>query len=512
MVIEMKTQSIFIVEDEIITARSIAKNIKKFGYRLAGIATSGSEALEQILTINPDLILMDILLQDNDELDGIATAQRILSQINVPIIYLTAHSDRETLDKAKVTTPFGYILKPYSKKNLQITIEIALYKHQQEMQLVRREQLLSTILNAAQDGVVATDKASRIIYMNPAAQKLTGWNLQEAHNRRATEVLEIIDRRTQQPIPHPIERVLEQGQVVYLDDYAVLIKKDGKQTPIADSVSPILQPGDRSVTVDRVEGAVLIFTLPRDFVVARDKNQSSKLATLGADCQFNELSVYLIDLLLHELRSPLTVILSTAESLQRYRQRWTVAQQDQSLERIQQAIGQVTRLLDNVTIWEELGREQLTLQPDWIDIIDLSQDILSDLCLIDRNHHQLIMSHRVEERIFYLDREIVQYILNNLLLNSIKYSPQGSTISLSIEHQASELILRIQDRGIGIPLAEQEQIFEPFYRASNTDGIKGTGLGLAIVREYVRLCRGEIGLESSSDRGTTFVVSLPSNG
>jgi len=291
-------------------------------------------------------------LQKGD-IDGITTAKRILSQINVPIIYLTAHSDRETLNRAKITTPFGYILKPYSEKDLQISIEFALHKHQQEMQLVQRENLLSTILNSTQNGVIATNKTSKIVYMNPAAQKLTGWDFKEAFERSAIDVLEIIDERTQKPINHPIEQVLEQGRGIYLDEYAVLLKKNGEQISIGDSAFPILKKSDDVVssTADLVAGAVLIFA-PRQtttFSAKVDPNKQQAITALTVDEQLNELSAYLVDVVLHELRSPLTVILSTSESLQNYRQRWTAEKQNNSLNRIQQAVKQITRLLDDIT-------------------------------------------------------------------------------------------------------------------------------------------------------------------
>ncbi|MGL5796380.1 MAG: ATP-binding protein [Waterburya sp.] len=498
----MNAQSIFIVEDEIITARSIAQNLKNFGYQVVGIATSGTKALEQIITTRPDLVLMDIFLQ-KDDIDGITTAERIKSQLNVPIIYLTAHSDQETLERAKATTPFGYVLKPYNKKNLQIEIEIALHKHQQEMELIKREKLLSTILTAAHDAVVATNKTSEITYMNPAAQKLTGWDLTEAYNCKATEIIQIIDQRTQQPI-HPIEQVLTGGQVVYLDEYAVLIKKNGEQTSIKDSVSPILK------TRDQIEGAVLIFAPQRNFIPAvKDEQEQENLFNSTTENQLNELSDYLIDLVVHELRTPLTVILSTSESLKRYRQGWTTEKQDDSLNRIQQATQQITRLLNNVTIWEQLGKEQLTLESDWIDLIALSEEILSNLRLIDEQNHELILSYQGNEKMVYLDRSILEYILNNLLLNGMKYSPANSTVSLNVDYQENYLVLQVADEGIGIPQTEQERIFEPFYRASNTNNIKGTGLGLAIVKEYVQLCGGEISVKNNSQAGTIFTVSLP---
>ena len=496
----MNAQSIFIVEDEIITARSIAKNIQKFGYQLAGIATNGVQAIEEILAVKPNLILMDILL-GKDELDGITTAQRIQSQINIPVIYLTAHSDRATLDRAKITTPFGYILKPYSRKNLQISIELALHKHQQEIKVIEREELLSSILNAAQDGVIASNQTNKIVYMNPAAEKLTGWQATEASDRSTTEVLKIIDRRTQQSLD-PIEEVLNRGEVIYLNEFAILINKDGKQTPIADSASPMKS--------DRITGAVLIFAPRRNYTVEESASEEQNLLVNTVTTQeLNELSAYLIDLILHELRTPLTVILSTTESFRSYRQKWTLEKQDNNLKRIQQAVGQISRLLDDVSVWDELEKKQFALQPDWIDVVALSQEISNELESLDEQSQEIVLSSEGDRQAVYLDPYILRYILTNLLLNAIKYSVEGSTVLLQIKYESNRLILKVQNQGIGIPQIEREQIFEPLFRASNTGKIKGTGLGLAIVKQYVRLSNGEINLENNSPSNTIFTVSLP---
>lgn len=149
------------------------------------------------------------------------------------------------------------------------------------------------------------------------------------------------------------------------------------------------------------------------------------------------------------------------------------------------------------------------MQSEWINLIALSEEILSNLRLIDEQNHELILSYQGNEQMIYLDRNILEYVLNNLLLNGIKYSPPNSTVSLNIDYQENYLVLQVTDEGIGIPQTQQARIFEPFYRASNTNNIKGTGLGLAIVKEYVQLCGGEISVKTNSQAGTIFTVSLP---
>ena len=119
---------ILIVEDELITATAIAEVLEEWGYKVVGIAPSGGEALEKAFSLKPDLILMDIRLRG--PIDGVQVARRIQTRLNVPMIYLTAHSDEETLKRALFTHPYGYIIKPIQEQELHATIVRALDMHQ----------------------------------------------------------------------------------------------------------------------------------------------------------------------------------------------------------------------------------------------------------------------------------------------------------------------------------------------------------------------------------------------
>lgn len=143
-----------------------------------------------------------------------------------------------------------------------------------------------------------------------------------------------------------IEQVIQQGKVIYLDEHAALITKDGSKIAIGDSAYPMFKDSDC------VEGAVLVFA-PRP---------ESRLKA-------EDVSFSLVDFMVHELRTPLTVILSTSESLKRYRQKWTEEKQNNSLDRIQLAIRQMTRLLDDVIIWEQASTGTLTFSPELTDAI-----------------------------------------------------------------------------------------------------------------------------------------------
>lgn len=128
-----ESKSILIVEDEVIVARDIKMSVEALGYSVAGLAHTGADAVEMAFGATPDLILMDIMLKG--DMDGTAAAASIRERLDLPIIFLTAYSDEETLRRAKLVGPLGYILKPFEERELSITIEIALYRHQMEREL-----------------------------------------------------------------------------------------------------------------------------------------------------------------------------------------------------------------------------------------------------------------------------------------------------------------------------------------------------------------------------------------
>lgn len=143
----MEKRKILIVEDEVVTATDLKMSLEELRYIVTAIAPSGEKAIKKVEEDMPDLILMDILLKG--EMDGVETAGIIHSRFDLPIIFLTAHSDESVLEKAKMTEPFGYIIKPYQVRELHSAIEVALYKHKMEIQ--RKE--LTEDLQKALDNV-----------------------------------------------------------------------------------------------------------------------------------------------------------------------------------------------------------------------------------------------------------------------------------------------------------------------------------------------------------------------
>src|SRR5438552_7126960 len=181
---------ILVVEDEGIIAQDIKNCLENLGYTVPDVVYTGHEAIEKAASLRPDLILMDIVLKG--EIDGIETAAEIRSRYNIPIVYLTAYEDDKTLKRAKLTEPLGYILKPFEERYLRSSIEMALYKHKMEKKLKENERWLGAILKSVGDGVIVTDNKSEITFINPVAEKLSGWSQEQAHGKSIQEVFNII--------------------------------------------------------------------------------------------------------------------------------------------------------------------------------------------------------------------------------------------------------------------------------------------------------------------------------
>lgn len=140
----MSKPNILVVEDESIVSKDIQHSLKKLGYNVVGAAATGEKALELVRLERPDIVLMDIMLKG--EMNGIETAEIIRTELAIPVIFLTAYADESTLAKAKVTEPYGYIIKPFKEIDLHTSIEMAIYKHAKEQEIIRERDLLFSII------------------------------------------------------------------------------------------------------------------------------------------------------------------------------------------------------------------------------------------------------------------------------------------------------------------------------------------------------------------------------
>jgi PAS domain S-box-containing protein len=166
------TARILVVEDEAIIGMDIEQMLQSAGYCVVSVAVSATEALLAVQLTKPDLVLMDIHIRG--ELDGVQAADRIREEFFLPVIFVTGHADQQTLDRARITEPFGYLVKPISILSLTSSIEIALYKHDTERRFEEHQAQLATILQRSPDAVIVSDMEGKTTFLNKAAEQLTG--------------------------------------------------------------------------------------------------------------------------------------------------------------------------------------------------------------------------------------------------------------------------------------------------------------------------------------------------
>ncbi|HEX9757172.1 MAG TPA: response regulator [Nitrospiria bacterium] len=247
--------TVLIVEDETIVAKHLQKALKKIGYHVPVIEASGEGALKSAEHLQPDIVLIDILLKGR--MDGIEAARHIKDQLKIPVVFLTAFADETTLQRAKQTGPYGYLIKPFQERELNSTIKISLHRQKIEVELETRNKWLSGALSNVTDAVIATDKKGRVIFMNPLAEQLTGVKQELAIGKDLTEVLdiayEILHKETHVEIEKTSSKAFQDGIILNLHNKTILRDKTGKKIPIHANFSPMR--GDKG----DVYGGVVVF-------------------------------------------------------------------------------------------------------------------------------------------------------------------------------------------------------------------------------------------------------------
>lgn len=242
----MGATSILIVEDDFIVAKVIEKSLLELGYRIAGMVSTGQDAVEIANREQPDLVLMDINL--HGDMDGIAAADLIHSHQGTPVVFLTAFSDKVTFSRALETAPYGYIIKPFQTNTLATTIEVALNKYRLEEQKAVRHHWLEGTLQSLSDGVVTVDTRGRITLINPVAERMTGWNTDTAIGQPLNRVLLFSDPVTGRKGTIAINPVLGEGIITTIPEGSHLISNSGTYTLINEAIASPVRDENGTIT------------------------------------------------------------------------------------------------------------------------------------------------------------------------------------------------------------------------------------------------------------------------
>lgn len=279
----MSASQILIAEDESIVALDIQDALKNAEYGVSGVASTGREAVEKAQATRPDLVLMDIRLKG--EMDGIQAAREIREHLDIPVIYLTAYSDERTLQRAKVTEPHGYLLKPFEREDLQASIEVALHKHRTERSIKENRRWLEVILRSTGDAIIATEARGCVTFMNPVAERLTGRSAAWATAPLWTDVVRLRDGQGQTP-PPDLVKAFEAGKPAEFPPDTELLNGDAPPVPVDGVLTPARDEKGRLV------GFVLAL---RDVTARRRLEEELKSANKGLKDRVRERTDSLIE-------------------------------------------------------------------------------------------------------------------------------------------------------------------------------------------------------------------------
>jgi len=345
-----------------------------------------------------------------------------------------------------------------------------------------------TILQGIGDGVFAVDTNHRITMFNRAAVVLSGFAAREAVGQRYDTILKFVSEEDEKINHRFIREAMTTGTAQEMSNPTVLIRKDGKRIPVADSAAPLKDKGGNVI------GCVVVF---RDVTKEREIDRAkSEFVSLAS----------------HQLRTPLSTVNWYAEMLLEEDTGKSKEAQRRYLEKIyrnnQRMVGLVNALLNVSRI--ELGT--LVVEPEPTDLQAVAKSALEELSLQIKDKKLEIRTHYSKDLpIVILDPKLMRIVFQNLLSNSVKYTSQGGKVDLVITKQKIDVLIRVSDTGQGIPKAQQSKIFTKLFRADNARIIDpdGTGLGLYIVKSVIEQFGGKIWFESEKNKGTTFYTTIP---
>ncbi len=496
---------ILIVEDEAIVAKDISLSLRNLRYHVVGIAATGEEAIGKAATSNPDIILMDIRLAGS--MDGIETAREIHKTQKIPVVFLTAHADQATLNRAKTIAPFGYLVKPFAERELEAALETALYRASMERKLNDQRLWFESVLNCIGDAVIAADVNGLVTFINPAGEYLTGWKRDKAIGRELAEVFHTVDEQTRQQVEAPEMRALH-GDVSLPEETEdmLLVAREGQERPITSTVSPI------NDTNGNLLGIVAVF---RDLTARRQSERRAmnrqKMEALGK----------LSSNIAHDFNNIISLVAGYATSMQEYLLPDSRACED--VKRILTAVehaGTLSKRILNVARASD-AEGTLAIRPVLLsDAVRGATNLLRgtlDTKGIAIKDNVPDKSPRVT-----VDRDQFIDILVDIVLNSAEAMPKGGTITLDtrsfkLGREDRKLnprakpgpyaVLRIRDSGKGMSHETLDRIFEPFFTTKPDEN--HVGLGLSVVYNAIQRYGGWIRVSSKQDRGTTFNIYLP---
>ena len=500
------TPKLVLVEDERIVARDIETTLESLGYSILANVSSGEEAIDQVPKLKPDLLLMDIRLCG--EIDGIDAVAEIHKSFDCPVIYLSAYSDDQTMLRARSTSPFGYLVKPFKSPELRCAIEIALNKHKTEISLQQQGQWLSSTLRSVADGVIAADTEQKIKFLNPVAENLTGYSEEDLLGQTIEHVLKIF--RQENDVLYNKKTVhkcteLNEWPITCPPTEGFLVSKPGDVIPVEHTAAKVLdEKGEllggvmtiRNIAERRKHHDAI--TRLNSQLESKVKERTAQLEVANKQLESFSYSVA------HDLRAPLRAILGYSRML--VDDHYINADASLMLDKIQAAARRMSQLIDDLLRLSGIGKTTLCHRRN--DLSSIVQNIVDNLKTENPDRD---VEFALERNIYAdCDASLMKIVFENLIRNAWKFTKHQTHPKIEFGKiiKSDDNVFYIKDNGVGFDMEYAGKLFTPFQRLHSADEFEGTGIGLAIVHSVIHRHGGHIWVDSKLNNGTTFYFTL----
>jgi len=480
---------VLVVEDEELVAKYIQNSLQRMGYAVPAIAQYGEEAIKKTAETHCDLVLMDIKLDGN--MDGIDAAQQIHTRFNVPIIYLTAHADDTTLQRAKKTEPFGYIRKPFDDQELQASIELALFRHGMERKLKDSEERYRTLYEDNPSMYFTVDQDGIVLSVNKFGAEQLGYTVEELLEQSVLTVFHPEDRDS---VLKQLNSCLQSPNEISQWEFRK-VRKDGS----------IMWVEETARAVRNTDGRVSIF------IVCEDITERKKLEHELLKAQKLESIGVLAGGIAHDFNNILTAILGNISLAKMMSGSENPDKIEKLLSDAENACVRARELTQKLLTFSKGGAPVKRIT----SISELITDSIGSILYDSYIHSEFSLPHDLW--LAKVDEGQIRQVIINLIKNAVQAMPSGGKVRIGAENvtiksqnglkikNGDYVKISVQDNGIGISAENLYKIFDPFFTTKQTEN----GLGLAISYSIVQRHKGHISVESEIGVGTTFYVYLP---
>ena len=420
--------------------------------------------------------------------------------------------------------------------------------NQQQHQNFQDDSILKAVVKTATDGIIIINERGIMELANEASAKLFGYSVAEMEGQNVAMLMPE-PRRSEHDQYIKNYQQTGQAKIIGIGREVVGQKKDGTTFPLRLSISEV--PGyeqkftgilhdltqekayekeikdlnatleerviERTEELARAINKLLSVKDNLEHEVVERKSAEKELIqkekalrkAFEKEKELNRLKSRFVSMASHEFRTPLSTILSSADLIEAYEKLEQQEKRIRHTNRIKSAVSNLTGILNDFLSLSKLEEGKINSKRVQFNLAAFCSEILDDLQGLLKADQKINHTPVRPDIEVIIDKKMLKNILYNLLSNAIKYSNPGQAIDCSVSFEDTNLRIRIQDYGIGIPEEEQQHLFTRFFRAHNVENIQGTGLGLNIVKRYLDLLNGRIAFQSKEGQGTTFTVSIP---